>query len=204
MPNNAAGDDLGLRERKKRATRSALQLTALKLIAARGIDCVTIEDITGEVGVSPRTFFNYFATKEEALIGADPDLVPELSAALRGRPESETPLVALREVLLADAGRIQHSAKIWRLRMELGASNPELFHSAASANAGIDSALAEVIAERTGTDPAIDPLPRLVTGVASAARRTALHLWARGDFADPYPDVLKRCFDGLTSLLAHQ
>src|SRR5690625_3551250 len=161
MPNNAAGDDLGLRERKKRATRAALQLTALKLVAARGVDCVTVEDITGEVGVSPRTFFNYFATKEEALIGADPDLLPALSAALRTRPESETPLAALREVLLADAGRIQHSAKIWRLRMELGASNPELFHSAASAGARIDSGLADVIAERTGTDPGIDPLPRL-------------------------------------------
>src|SRR5699024_11473825 len=83
---------LGLRERKKRATRAALQFTALQLVADRGLDHVTVEDITEEVGVSPRTFFNYFATKEEALIGTDPDLLPALTAALRARDRTSTRL----------------------------------------------------------------------------------------------------------------
>lgn len=194
---------LGLRERKKRATRAALQLTALQLVTDRGLDHVTVEDITEEVGVSPRTFFNYFATKEEALIGADPDLLPTLTAALRARPAGESPLTALREVLLTDAERIAGTREIWRLRMALGAQHPELFHTAATATARIDSALAQVIAERTGTDPDRDPLPRLVTGAASATRRTALHMWARGNFREPYPEVLARCFDEFTTLMSN-
>src|SRR5690625_7544463 len=87
---------LGLRERKKRATRAALQLTALQLVADRGLDHVTVEDITEEVGVSPRTFFNYFATKEEAIIGTDPDLLPALTEALRARPAEESHLTSMR------------------------------------------------------------------------------------------------------------
>lgn len=85
--------------------------------------------------------------------------------------------------------------------MTLGAKHPEIFHAAASASAYFDSALATAIAERAGVEVNAHPLPRLVTGVASAARRAALNLWARGDFAEPYPDVLGRCFDELSALL---
>lgn len=194
-------EELGLRERKKRATRSALQYAALTLVAERGIDNVTVDDVTTEVGVSQRTFFNYFATKEEALIGADPDLLDRLVAALRARPEHEPPLYALRQVLVIDAERVAEAKEIWRLRMALHAEHPEIFHSAASASERINSALADVIAQRCGTDVDADPYARLVVGVAAAARRTALQLWARKGFSRPYPEIMSQCFDELHTLL---
>lgn len=193
--------ELSLRERKKRATRAALQRAALELVAAHGLEGVTIDDITARVGVSPRTFFNYFATKEESLIDADPDRLDRFVANLRSRPADEPPLISMRELLIADAPRIAQAQELWRLRMALGAKHPEIFHAAASATAHFDAAIASVIAERSGTDLATDPLPRLVSGVSSAARRAALNIWARGDFQQPYPRVLAGCFEQLSTLL---
>ena len=95
-----------LRERKKLATRRALRRVTLDLIAERGFAHVTVEDIAEAAEVSPRTFFNYFPSKEAALFGADPDRV----AALRQRVVRETPggpvLEALRMVMVSEAQRV--------------------------------------------------------------------------------------------------
>ena len=58
----------GLRERKKAATRQALHEAAVRLAIAHGPDRITVEAVADEAGVSRRTFSNYFANKEEALL----------------------------------------------------------------------------------------------------------------------------------------
>src|SRR5579871_2807516 len=92
-----------LRERKKLATRRSLRRHALDLVAKRGFANVTVEDIAEAADVSPRTFFNYFPSKEAALFGADPDR----AATLRERLVREAPgapaLEALRIVIADEA-----------------------------------------------------------------------------------------------------
>src|SRR5579862_278681 len=91
---------VSLRERKKLATRRLLRRAALDLVAERGLANVTVEDIAEAADVSPRTFFNYFPSKEAALFGeSDPDR----AGGLRDRVASEAPgepaLSALRTVM---------------------------------------------------------------------------------------------------------
>jgi AcrR family transcriptional regulator len=73
---------LGTRERKKRATRRALIASAQTLVAERGLDGATIEDICERAGVARRTFFNYFETKEDATLGWSEDAVDPAAGEL--------------------------------------------------------------------------------------------------------------------------
>jgi len=181
----------GLRERKKRATRRALQLAALSLVAERGLDGVTTEEIAAAADVSSRTFFNYFPTKEDALVGADPELSTRLTGEFLARPRAESPLLALRVVFLTQAETIADNQPLWQLRQQVVQANPSLLPALQT-----ERHLAEAIAERTGSDPD-DTYPALVAAVASAAMRTALQHCAATGFTRPVADVVTEIYDAL-------
>ena len=93
----------GLRERKKLATRTALHQAALQLVAERGLDGVSVDDIAARADVSPRTFFNYFPAKDDAVLGLDPVTTDRVGEGVAARPADESPLAALRAVQLEEA-----------------------------------------------------------------------------------------------------
>jgi AcrR family transcriptional regulator len=85
MSTEVAPEPVGLRERKKRARRMALIDAAHHLVERDGLDGVTVDAICAEAGVSPRTFFNYFESKDDAVLGMEPlSLDPEVGAAFAG------------------------------------------------------------------------------------------------------------------------
>lgn len=86
-----SGAAVGRREQKKHKTRVNLHLAALSLVNANGLDSVTTDQIAARAGVSPRTFFNYFPTKEQAILGFPADFPDRLVEAFLARPESEEP-----------------------------------------------------------------------------------------------------------------
>jgi len=109
--------EIGRRDRKKHATRQALRNAALQLVAERGFAHVTVEDIAEAADVATRTFFNYFPSKESAVIGADPDRVVQLKSSLLARPLQESPLEAVGSVLVEYAATIeQELASCGRIR----------------------------------------------------------------------------------------
>src|SRR5690606_2775103 len=157
----------GLRERKKRETRLALAGAARELVLARGLDAVTIDDIAVAADVSPRTFFNHFASKEEAIVGIDPGALAEMADDLRARPAGEPPRDALRAVLVSGVDT-EAMVRRWEQRNELVRRYPALLPRYLEGIVQLEEALAAALADRLGTDLARDPAPRVLAAAALA------------------------------------
>ena len=116
----------GLRERKKAATRRALHEAALRLVAEHGLDGVSVDDVAARADVSPRTFFNCFATKDDAVLGLDPADLRRPAQVLTGRPADESAVEALRAVQREQAEEMAGETQLWPLRLQVIESNPGL------------------------------------------------------------------------------
>jgi AcrR family transcriptional regulator len=189
----------GLRERKKLATRTALHEAALRLVAERGLDAVSIDDIAERADVSPRTFFNYFSSKDDAVLGLDPEASAHQAAAFLARPADETPVQALRAVARSQAAEMATDTELWPLRLKVIDSTPALLARLAAAFGEGERVLAAAIAERVGSRPGVDAYPTLLAGVAGVAMRTALHRWLSSDFTAALPDLLDEAWDLLAA-----
>ena len=183
----AVNDTAGWRERKKRATREALRLAALRLAVEKGWDQVRVEDIAAEAGVSPRTFSNYFASKDEAFLATAYDRGARMQAALAARPAEEPLWPAVIEAVVhgfaAEAIDLRQARRI--------RPTPTLAAEQLKATAVIEQGLAEGIARRISADVEHDLYPRLVAAAVTSATRVTIDHWLRTEPGLPFPPVLR-------------
>lgn len=168
---------VGLRERKKLRTRTELTDAAFKLFAEHGFDETTIEDIVAEVEVSPRTFFRYFDSKEDVVIGFFDDLGLELRAMLAARPPSEPPFTALRGALGSLIDLYEEQAERVMAAKRLAHDTPAIRARLLDKHARWENGVTEELSVRLGVDPSVDRRPRLLAAVALAAFSTAVSEW---------------------------
>lgn len=166
-------DGPGRRELKKAATRRALADAALRLALEHGVDAVTVDQIADEADVSPRTFFNYFASRDDAIIDVDPEATARLVGSLAARPPHEPPIVALRNAALEQLAATHVDMNDKAARMSLVEGHPGLQARHAGHFAALEAALTDVVARRCGLDPAIDHYPAAVVAAAAASFRVA-------------------------------
>ncbi|MCX2947245.1 TetR/AcrR family transcriptional regulator [Lentzea sp. NEAU-D7] len=170
-----------LRDRKKRRTRAALERATVRLAAERGYDHVTVEEIAAEADVSVRTFFNYFASKDEALIGADPEAGPRMAERILAFPGTTTPFEAYRSSVLAEiTEELDNARDLWLLRKEVLMQRPDLLVRAFANSAESEQLLADAVGRRAGL-PRSHVYPRLLVAAGSAAFRCAVTRWASDD-----------------------
>ncbi|MGW0606160.1 TetR/AcrR family transcriptional regulator [Streptomyces sp. NPDC002640] len=180
---NTAGG--GLRERKKRATRAALTEAAIRLAAEHGAEKVTVEAISAAAGVSVRTFFNYFDTRDDVFVLTDAEAGARIRRALLGAPPALTPLEALQDALAAELAEAEHHHDLWRLHAEVLRAAPHLLVRLLGAHAADETELAEAIAARirpdTAPQPPATPEPPAAAAPAASdeARRKELDLYPR-------------------------
>ena len=168
-------EPVGLRERKKQAMRASLSAIALRLAAERGINQVRVEDIAAEAGVSPRTFNNYFPSKEAAIVGVTANRTALFRTALRARPAGES----LDEALGHAAAALfpEEPDRAWVARSQLVRSEPSLVAEERKSDLAVERALAEEIALRIGADAERELFPRLAAATVLAAFHAAIQYW---------------------------
>ncbi|MEP7192739.1 MAG: TetR/AcrR family transcriptional regulator [Actinomycetota bacterium] len=167
----------GLRERKKERTREAIQREALRLIASRGYDATTCEQIAAAAEVSPATLYRYFATKEDVVLQDGYD--PMIAEAIRARPAHESPLTAVRRGL-ADtfADVYQGDVAPIRQRTALILSVPALKARSREQLDSLVTHLRGVLAERSGRGHE-DFDAEVAASTCAAALEVAVGRWAR-------------------------
>lgn len=150
MEPHAQGDGVGRREAHKRATRQALQDAAQRLFAENGYTQTTVQEIAAAAGVTERTFFRYFTSKDELVAHRVLGNLPALRAAVIARPQGESPLGAIhavmRETIAAGAADPNEPSTL-RL-FDSGPPGVRLARTGANLLLRIEETLAEAVHER--------------------------------------------------------
>jgi len=175
----------GRRETRKRETRAALHEAAMRLTSQHGFQAATVADIAAAAGVSPRTFFSYFPSKEAALFSPLDEVVTSLEARLApGHDEPRPDALDTFRSWLAD---------------ELAGSGvllpftSESFHDVAAGSEGVSvhglrfidrvtRALAQALRAQLNSDP-LDPIPDSAAAAVVSAGMSALPLGGRAEDA---------------------
>ncbi|GAB3879805.1 TetR/AcrR family transcriptional regulator [Microbispora bryophytorum] len=210
-------ETLGLRERKKRQTRSLISDVASGLFMQRGFDNVTVAEVAEAAGVSTKTVFNYFPRKEDLFLDRYPEAVELVTQAVRERAEGESPLAALRRLflgMLREGHPLGGIAPGYEVFWQVILDSPALRARARELVEEFEGVLAGLFAEAVGSDPAApadraaladraaptspvdpagsaDPAPRLAAALVVAAYR-AVYVTSidRIRAGDPVPDVI--------------
>jgi AcrR family transcriptional regulator len=167
----------GLRERRKRLTAAELEASALRLFSERGFDSVTVDDIAVEADVSRRTFFRYFASKEDVLLADHFVQLARLREAMAARPPDEPILTALRNAILSMTGDFEDRKEMVILRGRIMRNTPSLQARSLVHQRAWEDAMQEMVAQRLAVDPNVDLRPGVVAATALAAMRVAFTNW---------------------------
>ncbi len=167
----------GRRERHKRTTRQALEEAALVLFARDGFDATTVEAIAERAEVSPRTFFRYFAAKEEVLDMGWAERRERLARLVREAPAVADDLAAAVAALEGIAVDFEAERHRVVLRAAAVASSSALRGRTADTLTAWEATLAEGLAARRGLD-APDEEAGVAAAVAVALWRWAIRRWA--------------------------
>ncbi|MEJ8670894.1 TetR family transcriptional regulator [Streptomyces sp. MS1.AVA.1] len=184
---------LGLRERKKIKTRTAIRDATYALIKLQGYDTTTIEQIAERAEVSPSTVFRYFPTKEDIVLTDEYD--PILLDELRRRQADEPWMESLRYVMrLAIGAATQEDPEAVRLRSHLLVQVPAVRSRMLESMSVTGRMLGEAIAERTGR--ARDSFEVRVFTMSLIGGLVEITLyWAENDFEDDLHVLLDRALD---------
>ncbi|QKZ17135.1 TetR family transcriptional regulator [Streptomyces chartreusis] len=181
--------------------RAEVSAVAFRLFAEQGFEKTTVDQIAAEAGLSRATFFRYFGTKEDVVIGDLEELGRDLARRFAERPSNERPWESLRRAFDAltefNADEPEKALSYVRMLCE----TPSLKARHWEKQQAWHDLLAPEVARRLGTDPASCEDPRACALVASAlaCKDAATEAWTACDGAVPLAVLIDRAMGALTA-----
>jgi AcrR family transcriptional regulator len=187
----------GLRQRKQQQTRERLTRMAMALFLERGFEATTLDDIAAAADISRRSFFHYFASKEDVVFAWQEEITAALIAAVAARPVNESMLAAAENAISAMVRQLKPGEAIAMARLKR--DNPALQARDQVKYEKLERALAEALGKRAGHKT--ERLQaRLVAMIATGAMRIGGEAWA-AEGAREKPEVLvKRTFSAMRAI----
>jgi AcrR family transcriptional regulator len=188
----------GLRERKRQQTRERLTRMAMALFLERGFGATTLDDIAAAADISRRSFFHYFASKEDVVFAWQEEITAALIAAVAARPPAESMLTAAENAILAMIRRLEPGEAIAMARLKR--DNPALQARDQVKYEKLERALADALARRAGHKT--EKLKaRLVAMIATGVMRIGGELWATEGAREKPEAQAKRTFAAIRAIL---
>lgn len=196
-PAEAAG---GLRERKRQETLQRITDTGIRLFSTHGYEATTLDAIAAESGISRRTFFHYFKSKDEILLSLQRGLGERLAAAIALQPVDQQPLAAVRKAMLEIVAPYS-SKDLIALDRLMRAS--EAVQARKQAGYILDEATVfGALRQRWPTEP--ERVLRLVAMFAIGASRISLDAWSRDGGTRPLETYLAETFAALERVFGRE
>ncbi len=177
MPNN-------LHSRKQDLVRDTIYNAALDLFVSKGFDETTLDEVSKAAGVSPRTFFRYFATRDDLLAHSIVGYGKRLVSAVN---ECSSRLPALATVRYAALAALEYSIAQPRTRevIQISSTHPSARQAQQSGIVGIQARLSEAFAARIRNSSMDDLKPRMLASVTLMVVERAIALWFQGECKEP-------------------
>jgi AcrR family transcriptional regulator len=192
-------DPLPVRERTRRAVRGELAQLAVSLFVEKGYDETTIDDLAAAAGMSKRTFFRYFASKEELVMGKYEFFAEQLAEDLAARPADEPIWVSLRQVFGRVAEYFESEARgATTIAMEkIVRDHPTLNASYLERVSRMQELVLDEARSRTGWPDPADPRTAAIVGAAFSCLIAAWTTWLTIDQAQPFGDLLGQAMNAI-------
>ncbi|QBD76346.1 TetR family transcriptional regulator [Ktedonosporobacter rubrisoli] len=187
---------ISLRERKKRLVQTTIEETALRLFQQQGYEQTSIQDIAEAVMMSTRTFFRYFASKEEVLFGPIHTSLYESMRVLQQVAPTATPHAALRTTFMHMADLYQQQRASFLIRYQVAAQTPSIASIYLYTMMEKEPEICDVLCSRLDGSMDYHEM-RLLVGMYMAVFRIAVEIWlkqkAQGDLVSLLREYLDLC-----------
>ena len=206
---NSAEFEGGLRERKRAATRAAITSITRKLTAERGLSGYTVEEVCEQAGISRRTFFNYFPTKEDAVLGHIDDDIPadvleEFIAGGNASPAGEISPTLFQDLVRLSLRLSEHmAASEEETRQLIGVvkKEPQLILRIIGVTEQREAQFARDVALREGVAADHPVVQMAVVLLGTIARKSSMAYFSDGN-TRPYAELLMENISAASQLFS--